>query len=382
MINWSEVVEQGIYFMFSEHGISHISVSIAEGLEYLGISIFANQNYSPSYFKQGEFLFKKDNNISPNDCAICVVDINYDHIMFTGKQHPFFEQITDLREDLVVICVDMGDVYHPATMSYLTNSIFKGVLRTHTSSLIEHSPYCISWTFGLTNRIIKATKPNLDFCQRNKEMIAIFRSSLNQSVRIAMSFSFLSCLRNKIKIHENLIEENLTNQTDQNDFHSFYSSQSKTHHVSEWFKLLKETMFCCAYGGSFHCNNLFQSEYAGMDISTISVQPKRAIFRWDSWRFWESLAAGCVTIHLDFEQCGFLLPIKPINWQHYVGIDLTNPRATAERILDEPDLMAKIAYNGRQWTLENYSPLPVACRFLDIVLGEELGTIQTLINVL
>lgn len=385
MIDWMQVVEKGVYFVFFEDMVSHISVSLAEGLEELGIPIFSNQNCWRSYFKEGEYLFKQDNSVSPNDCAICIADIsNIEVIMNKGKIHPFFQLADKLKEDVITIFLDMGDADNLLAINQDTNSRFRGVLKTHCNSILKYPNFYLPWSFGLDRRIIKATEQSLPFLQKKEEIIAIFRSSLSQSVRIAMSFSFLSHLQDKIKINDDLITSQIFNDLDNNNFHSFYGSQLKSHHISHWYQTLKNTRFCAAYGGNFHCANLVNisaGDYLeNENIISGGIKPKPAVFRWDSWRFWESLAAGCVTIHLDFKQCGFLLPVQPINWKHYVGIDVTNPKSTAERILDEPELMAEISENGRNWALEHYSPLPVACRFLDIALGEELGTTQDLVT--
>jgi hypothetical protein len=91
------------------------------------------------------------------------------------------------------------------------------------------------------------------------------------------------------------------------------------------------------------------------------------IVQWDSWRFWESLAAGCVTFHLDFEKYGIDLPVMPENWRHYIGIDLDNVQATIDRITANPEILEYIAQEGRSWAIKNYSPVPTALRFLEIV---------------
>ena len=97
------------------------------------------------------------------------------------------------------------------------------------------------------------------------------------------------------------------------------------------------------------------------------------ILQWDSWRLWESLAAGCVTFHLDFEKYGIYLPVMPENWQHYIGIDLDNVKATIDRIADEPEILEKIALAGRRWAMENYSPVPTASRFLETIYQQSLS---------
>ena len=85
---------------------------------------------------------------------------------------------------------------------------------------------------------------------------------------------------------------------------------------------------------------------------------------WESWRFWEAMAAGCVVLHVDLEKYGATLPIMPQNWRHYIGVDLENLQDTVERIEREPDLLEMISSAGREWSLQHYSPLPTARRFL------------------
>ncbi|WP_347237749.1 glycosyltransferase [Sphaerospermopsis sp. FACHB-1194] len=97
------------------------------------------------------------------------------------------------------------------------------------------------------------------------------------------------------------------------------------------------------------------------------------IVQWDSWRFWESLAAGCVTFHLDFDKYGLDIPVMPENWRHYIGIDLDNVPAAIDRIVDEPEILEKIALEGRRWAIENYSPVPTALRFLETIYQQPLS---------
>lgn len=85
----------------------------------------------------------------------------------------------------------------------------------------------------------------------------------------------------------------------------------------------------------------------------------------------ESLISGCVTIHLDFDRYGFQLPVMPQNWRHYIGIDLANVKQDVERIMDEWNRMGEISLNGRMWSLEHYSPVAVAKRFLQTIQSLE-----------
>jgi hypothetical protein len=164
MIDWMQIVEQGVYFVFFEDQVSHISISIAEGLEQLGIPIFSNHNCYSSYFKEGKYLFTKDNHISPNDCAICIADIsNIEVIMNQGKIHPFFPLANELKEDVITILLDMGDADNLVTINQEIDSRFRGVLKTHYNSIVKYPSFYLPWAFGLDQRIIKATEKSLPF---------------------------------------------------------------------------------------------------------------------------------------------------------------------------------------------------------------------------
>jgi hypothetical protein len=95
------------------------------------------------------------------------------------------------------------------------------------------------------------------------------------------------------------------------------------------------------------------------------------VVRWDSWRFWESLAAGCLTFHLDFEKYGFLLPEMPMPWKHYIPIDMADPVGSVERFMDSRSRWSEIAHGGREWALKHYSPTACARRLLRLMPRSE-----------
>ena len=79
------------------------------------------------------------------------------------------------------------------------------------------------------------------------------------------------------------------------------------------------------------------------------------------------MAAGCVTLHVDFEKYGFELPVMPENWRHYIGIDLDNIPESIARITEQPELLERISAEGRLWAINNYAPKATALRFLETV---------------
>ncbi|TVQ02372.1 MAG: glycosyltransferase family 1 protein [Balneolaceae bacterium] len=90
------------------------------------------------------------------------------------------------------------------------------------------------------------------------------------------------------------------------------------------------------------------------------------ILQYDSWRFWESLASGCVTLHADLEKYGAILPVMPKNGKHYIGIDFSDLNNSLKRV-EELHKYEEIGFNGRKWVLEHYSPEKIAKRFLNLI---------------
>jgi hypothetical protein len=98
-------------------------------------------------------------------------------------------------------------------------------------------------------------------------------------------------------------------------------------------------------------------------LAVFDPRPPRLI-QWDSWRFWEGLAAGCLVFNLDLPHYGVQLPVMPENFVHYIGVRPDSAGEAFARLDREPGLAARIAAQGRAWALEHYTPAALARRFL------------------
>jgi hypothetical protein len=98
-------------------------------------------------------------------------------------------------------------------------------------------------------------------------------------------------------------------------------------------------------------------------LSRFDPRPER-IVQWDSWRFWEALAAGSAAFHLDLERYGALLPVMPEKGRHYFGVNLDDPGAVVDQIAGDPGSLGRVAAAGREWAVAHYSPPAMARRFL------------------
>ena len=104
-------------------------------------------------------------------------------------------------------------------------------------------------------------------------------------------------------------------------------------------------------------------------LGKLDPRPPRSV-QWDSFRFWEALAAGSVTFNIDLERYGVVLPVMPENWRHYVGVNLENVDEAIKRLEADPDLLRRVAEEGRRWAIENYSPRCAAERMLALIGGD------------
>lgn len=358
MLAYEDVLAKGVYFIFSaEHHFYHLSICLAEGFQELGIPIFSNRNYWLTDFNKSTYLFSHTDDIKPEDCAICIVDI------LAQEAEPTRELVNSvLTQSTTKVILNHSDfeVWIPEFNE------FNWIFRNHMTLNVEYPPNYIPWAFGISNRIQAYTANPLVFEERKREVLVNFRASFSQSVRVAMEFALVPWLETVFSINRVTEDSNRTlNQEDSDPFDYLNWLQLGGRHNFDYYDRLKQAMACCTYGGNF-----------------VYLTHGPGVARWDSWRLWESLAAGCVAIHLDFSKYGFLLPVMPENWKHYIGVDLQNLKDAVERIQDEPDLLAEISATGQKWALEHYSPLASACYFLDVVLGEEWGTTRSLISLL
>lgn len=137
-------------------------------------------------------------------------------------------------------------------------------------------------------------------------------------------------------------------------------------HGEEYAAQLAECQFSLAMGGTFYWP---KSEFAWMRDNmgaknlALDAFPERTktvgVLRWDSFRFWESMAFGCLPIQLDLEKHGFLLPKMPEKWLHYIPLDLEGIQGTLEKInalTRSPEQLRFMSESAASWAYEHAHP--------------------------
>jgi hypothetical protein len=146
-------------------------------------------------------------------------------------------------------------------------------------------------------------------------------------------------------------------------------------HGDEYSDQLAESQFCLAMGGTFHwpkSDYYWMRERMDERSLTIDVFPERSktvgIMRWDSFRFWEAMAFGCLPIQLDLEKHGFVLPEMPQPWLHYIPLDLGRVQDTVEKINElakSPDLLRFMSESAAAWAREQVHPVSLYKRVIE-----------------
>ncbi|MCU0542517.1 MAG: hypothetical protein MUE44_10030 [Oscillatoriaceae cyanobacterium Prado104] len=360
-----ECLNKPVFFYGIEKSFSHLIICLAEGLKELGIPLYSNINYWQIHPERSEYIFNHNIKVTPDDCSAVVVDAKWRfyHPSFPENLfHPERKYITVYLDDM-----DGPTIWNPE----LDNFDFR--LRTHYNSQSQYPANCRPWVFGISNRILRETNNLPKFEERRKHITVNFRVS-HQT--LTYSKCFLKVAQGLLKVDNALIvikyplreiireqfwpliQEIMSVDDRVDDFdnppsdsyHYLQWLQTGKRHYPNYYKRLKESIACACFGG-----------YVTPSYAT----GESLVEWWDSWRFWESLAAGCVTFHVDFQKYGIQLPVMPENWRHYIGINLDNIQDTVDRIAGDPGVLASISSSGRQWAIDNYGPVPTALRFLE-----------------
>lgn len=348
-------------------GYPHLMIALGEGLKELGIKIYSNTNYWLTSTEKEEYLFNFEPDVRPEDCSIII--LNHEWFGVGGKNFP--KNLFRKNRNYATVFLDSYNINKSKISLILSSefSRFDFIFKTHCGSKFSYPDNVYTWYFGLSERIINATADSPSFKERDKNLLVNFRHSRwMHSVRKLAHREFEPQIQSILPINR-IIDNHSPKYLD--PYHRLQWLQTAKRHYPQYYERLKKSLACSCFGG-FFISSWTKNPTTNMTLAQkrifteLNIKSKR-ILQWDSWRFWESLSAGCVTFHVDFDKYGIDLPVMPINWHHYIGVDLDNIQETIDRINDEPEILEKIGSEGKKWCLEHYSPRATALRFLKLV---------------
>jgi len=309
----SQIKKRGIIFSTpKEWNVQYVTACIIQGLKELDVP----------------FSIVKDNLIDMSK-AVCCVDLSqYNHIHIHNKNEIInFGGLENTDMKLVAISSSdnnsLLDVNIPLFATHeVRDYYFEGKIR-------------IPMGFGLSNEIIDSSKLYDLNDTREISILSSHKRTGNQSIRDSAEFSIVP------------------------HFKKHFFVDNKLSSLEQYYKRLSRYSACLTYCGCF-------LPKPNTDIKVPGVyKTETVIVRWDCWKIWESFAFECLVINLDFDKYGFILPVMPVEGEHYLGIDLEDPKSSCERIMDMRSKWRDIAKAGKKWAIENYSPKIVAQRFIE-----------------
>lgn len=366
------------YVQPKESGYAHCALSIAEGFKELGITFYGNIDYWDPKGK-GPVIEKAPDDFE-HDVAIFADDFLMQHrqdikTYLSGK---VFNVLTDssgfpwMREwTPTKTATDLQTVLNRPEFE-----LFDLVLRSHSTEWFNYPSNSEPWAFGLTNRLIETA---LKF----KEQPVVERVAMNFRILHDARKEFVGrlnpLLEGKLAVESQITEGLDTSQKEVVDpIELYYWQYSGRRHSNDYYKFISSSRFTYTFGGlvdfpypgkpmkqQYHRYLRFIKTKLGVDRSASS---DLIIYQHDSWRFWEVMLSNSIPLHMDLETWGLTLPEFPVNGEHYIGVKGFDVNSAADLMLNSnTETLQDISLKGRNWVLDNYSPKPVAERFIKVL---------------
>jgi hypothetical protein len=353
-------------------------IHLAEGLKAMGCTFFSSRNYWKMDV-DGDYLFRYNKDFNPTTDADVVIVSNpwaehMDLVSFKLVSLPLPEWLFKASRKFLLVYLDLRDGYK--TVSYTPSfRKFDFIFRAHKNSKTFNWPNIHPWILGFGNRILK-----------EKKAIRVEDKNYEMAVNFYFSHKYVHQLRALAekevisKFDPSFINRKITsNEKPVNEFSKLMWEQTYGLHNPEYYNLTENTLIVAAFcgelvsglpndpSGYLRGGNRAKAKKKFYELVSAVAGVEKRLIQWDSWRFWETLALGSVPMHVDLIKYGVELPVMPVNWKHYIGVDLNNIRQTVERIIEERDTIYNIARQGNEWCMTNYSPEASTKRFLKTI---------------
>lgn len=356
-------------------------VVLADGLHETGAAVFGNCDYWRNSPAPDDWLVRSDPSVRPQDCDIVVVDTAWNRWLDAGfkvHQSPLPAGLFAPGRRYRTACLDVDDGYETCTWRTEFRA-FDAVFRAKYNRRCFHPANHHPWVLGLNRRMLDMTAGALPWRDRRPELLVNFGAShpYEHSARARAGPPFIAAARPHFTINDQRDDLKIP-PADPYDLLMWEQTQRR--HSRAYYGRLKTARAVVAFCGElippapFHPRYLVGGRQAKLKralhdaLAKFDPRPPRLI-QWDSWRFWEALAAGCLVFNLDLPHYGVELPVMPRHLQEYVAVRPENSVEVFAALSGDPGLAERIAAQGRAWALEHYSPRALARRFLDTMLG-------------
>ncbi|HZZ19624.1 MAG TPA: hypothetical protein VFE25_09650 [Opitutaceae bacterium] len=354
-------------------------IILAEGLRALGIPYYASANYWRLSPDSDDFLFKATPEVSPDDCDVVVFPYTwFNWVLLSAPRpirRPFPEGIFKKGRKYRTVYMDTNDGLRTVSWEPEFRN-FDLILRTKYNRRVFNPSNLRPWVLGLSNRMVQMTAGGPAFEQRRRAMMVNFGASHGypHGARTRAHEKFDPLIGALFDIEST--KDDLSIPPD-DAYDRLMWEQTNHRHARTYYARMKACQAVSCFCGDLIPPMPWLEPYRLMQfgnrakirrafyefIGHFDPRPER-ISQWDSWRFWEALGSGCAAFNLDLERYGAQLPVMPIKDEHYFGVNLSRPEASIDALVENPSRLSAVASSGRKWALANYSPEPMARRFL------------------
>ena len=363
-------------------------IALAEGLQELGIPYSGNCDYWLQSTEPGDYLIKHDPEITPDDCDIVVVSYTWPYWIrmktFDLVRRPLPEGLFRKGRRYATVYMDSHDGHRTVSWEPEFRQ-FDLILRSKLNNRAWHPENMKPWVLGYTNRILKAVAGQLPFEQRRRAALVNFGAShpYPHGTREEAARRFLPAWAGLMPL--DTTKDNL-GEVPSDAYERLMWEQTGERYSSAYYRRLGESQCVACFCGELIPPMPWRRPEQLM-VGGNKAKLKRAAFeclakldpraprsvQWDSFRAWEAWVAGCATLNIDLDLYGASLPVRPVNWEHYIGVDLRRPEKAIERVRDEPAVIERVAKAGQQWALRNYAPRVMAQRMLELAKASPQG---------
>jgi len=365
-------VPRAYFYVFPQADVYQDDVVLfAEGLRDHGWQLSANLAYWRS--APGAVPLLADVHPSPPpDTALVVVSSGWTRSVLPDGRGGFREERRPPPPGLFApgrryrtVCLDADDAYGGATWS-AEYAAFDLILRAHFNRRCHHPANHHPWVLGFNDRIIAHTAAARPWRERRAEILVNFGAS-HPFQHSARRRGIAALAAAAPRFAADTTRDDLT-VPPESAVDRLMWEQTQHRHTPAYFARLGHAQAVAAFCGDLvPATPRFPRYLVGGGrrarlariahewLGRLHRAPER-LMQWDSWRFWEALAAGCLVYHLDLDYYGVALPVRPEPFVHYVPIRLDCPTAAAEPFERDPGLAERIARQGRDWALQFCTP--------------------------
>jgi hypothetical protein len=372
-----------VYFYCSDEpgNLQEDVIALGEGLKELGAPFHANCDYWLQSTDPDDYLFRRDPEIGPEDCDVVVVGYTWVQWVrmgdFKPRRQPLPEGLFRPGRRYVTVAMDNNDGYRTTSWEDQFRD-FDLILRSKFNARAWAPSNMRPWAYGWTNRVIQATTGGRTFAERHDSLLVNFGAShpFPYGAR-DLSIQRLEGPLARIWMVDRTRDDLGREPSD--PYEALMWRQTGGRFSRAYYERLKNAKAVAAFCGDIippapsrpdpylvggNRARIRRALFHG--LSLLDSRPPRAVGA-DSFRFWESLAAGCITLNIDLAHYGVQLPVMPENGVHYLGVDFARVSQFIERLREDVPGLERVARSGRDWAEAHYSPQAAAARFLDMV---------------